>query len=1458
MSNVDVKLVFGVQGGGSLSGASGKEIKTKLTAIINQLKPKIKLSIDETSIRKELKRVQGIFKKELFNFYPTTKTNTNNSGSSKSNKNSEESRYLKEQNQQLKAWNDEIKKAGKIQQEMFKVAGNQGSAYYEGLNKEAEKLNKKLSQIGSGGTGNLAQKRVAELKNNLNKNELALQKELTKSANSYNKVVTRIGEYIERTDVKTEEGRQAIESLRRAMEAPIAENMDSLSDPQKLDAYNAKIKELNALLLQTSSTLHKTGAIGQTVGAKFKKALSSKFFQAVSASVIAFASRAMSQVYHNVLDIDQAVTNLQIATGKTRLETEKLVKSYAKLSKELGSTVTDVTNAADTWLRQGYDIAETEQLIANTMMLSKLGQLDSAEAAKNLTSAMKGYKVSVEESMGIVDKFTAVDMKAAISAGDIATAMAETATSADIAGVSMDSLIGYIATVGEVTQDSAESVGTFFKTMFARMGNVKAGVFIDDETGESLNDVEKVLSSLGIALRNQQGEFRDFGQVLDEVAAGWDNYDNIQQHAIATAMAGTRQQEKFLTLMENYGTASSYAMTAANSAGTAQEKYQAAYLDSIDAKLNTLKGTWQAFSANILDSDLIKTGVDFLSGIASVLNGIVSAGDGALVKIAAIVTISMVLTKQLNGNLKSIGDAFTNFFTNFKGKAASFMKTFATAFKSPMMYLTVFVSLIQLVDNSVVKAVLSIITVFTVLGLTIAAVIKGADSAIRGFMTSNPIGWILLAVMALIEGIKALDQLIMKNSFANLKEAAEKSKEAWQETADALKEVEDALSSVNDKIQEYTELEKERALTADERAELALLKQQQSTLESEQITAEENEDRALKKSAEDTKAALDKWKEKKEGTYEDYNGWQKAGRWTLGILTLGLSEIGFAIADAAKDTNQERAEAALQNYKNASEEEKAFLDEYISEINSLTDGYEYAVVTTDHPALSEAEVEVNRLLDMSYDLNEKKAVAAGKFDVAWQSTINRIKYDDSVAKLKALAESFELTDESMQSFVNDPANAEFVNHLKDIGLYGEDGAYGIHDLALKVKDLGKFIGETSKKSLLDIIDGGLEGAYNSLKQAQEDMEEFGIISMDTIRDLQEEFPELWASLQESGTITLGKDGYTLGDNSLNGYLENLRTQYKNTVDAAQEYYDKVKNADPSIYGDDIKTALTNLENATANYETLEQAISIMQRADLVEDYKDMLEEQSEALEAQKDKYKDIIDMRKELLETYADEIKKQKELEQKQQNVADLQTKLRLAQLDTSASGQARARELEEELKDAQEDLSEYTLEQAIEELTSNLDEEYKQMEDSIERQTSAITEAIENAANMSTAQLREALGLSSVGDVPEHHTGGFVGNIKPLKSNEEFAKLLNGELVVTPVQMSNFMNKTLPGMTSGVSGVVNYNSPLITINCDNVSKDSLPGLENIVNKAVKKIKEQIDSKFSRNGKKGSIDAFII
>ena len=101
----------------------------------------------------------------------------------------------------------------------------------------------------------------------------------------------------------------------------------------------------------------------------------------------------------------------------------------------------------------------------------------------------------------------------------------------------MNKLIGYLATVGEVTQKSMDSVGESFKTIFTRMQSVKLGKYLDDE-GEDISNVEIALDSVGIKLRKDADTWNNFGDVLDQVGTKWSTYSGVQKSAIANAFAG--------------------------------------------------------------------------------------------------------------------------------------------------------------------------------------------------------------------------------------------------------------------------------------------------------------------------------------------------------------------------------------------------------------------------------------------------------------------------------------------------------------------------------------------------------------------------------------------------------------------------------------------------------------------------------------------------------------------------------------------------------------------------------------------------------------------------------------------------------------------------------------------------------------------------------------------------------
>lgn len=337
-------------------------------------------------------------------------------------------------------------------------------------------------------------------------------------------------------------------------------------------------------------------------------------------------------------ELDEKLTDMRMATGYSYDEASELVSQYNILAKELGATTASVLEASNDWLRQGHTVSETNELIRDSMILSKVSNLESAKATEFLTSAMKNYQVAVEDVINIVDKLTSVDLVSATDAGGLAEAMSKTAVSASYAGVEMDRLLGYLAAVGEVTQDSMSSVGNAFKTFFARYSDIKAGkleLIDEDGTTEMLSDVEQSLKNVGIDIRSTITEFDDMGDALDDLHNKWDTLSNTQQNAIAKAFGGTWQKNRFLVLMENYDKAASYMETAANSAGTATEKF-GAYMESLASKVESFKASFESISMNTFDAQflgsvveagtLLLTFVDNINLLKSALIGLSAAG----------------------------------------------------------------------------------------------------------------------------------------------------------------------------------------------------------------------------------------------------------------------------------------------------------------------------------------------------------------------------------------------------------------------------------------------------------------------------------------------------------------------------------------------------------------------------------------------------------------------------------------------------------------------------------------------------------------------------------------------------------------------------------------------------------------------------------------------------------------
>lgn len=370
---------------------------------------------------------------------------------------------------------------------------------------------------------------------------------------------------------------------------------------------------------QMLNNINAAGARGQSVFQRFGGSLREAFSTFTMADMLQDGIYkiidAGKQGLETVKEFNDLKTDLAMATGEGKAYVNDLMKSYNDLGQELGAITSDVASSADSWLRQGRTMAETNQLIQDSMVLSKDAQMDSEQASKVLTATLNGFQMSADQAGHINDVLTSIDLQSASDAGGIGEALSRTASMANNAGVSLEKTAAMIATIKDVTQQSDETIGTSVKSILSRMNNIKVGKFVDDETGESLNDVEKVLGKVGISMRDVNGQFQDSEITIDSIAEKWDTFDKNTQKAISTAVAGTRQINSFISVMDNWDKVQSLTDAAFHSDGTAQKKFEENYMTSLEAKTNALKASMENLATTVVSDDMY---AGFLDGAKAV------------------------------------------------------------------------------------------------------------------------------------------------------------------------------------------------------------------------------------------------------------------------------------------------------------------------------------------------------------------------------------------------------------------------------------------------------------------------------------------------------------------------------------------------------------------------------------------------------------------------------------------------------------------------------------------------------------------------------------------------------------------------------------------------------------------------------------------------------------------------
>lgn len=591
-------------------------------------------------------------------------------------------------------------------------------------------------------------------------------------------------------------------------------NIDVGINGNKVDETTQSMNKLTSATKNTNSVF---GKLRNTISDTFS---TGKLAMTGYLAVLNEIRKASKNASRAIEDVDKAITDLSIASGMTREATAGLVKDYNKFAQDLKSTTVEVTSAADDWLRAGKKMSEAKDLIQDSVMLSKLGQISSSEATEDLLATMNGYNMSAEELRKALDAMVAIDFQAATSSGDLATGLKYSASSAASAEVSFNKLVAILGTVQDRTQQSAEVVGTFANTMLSRYRDVTIGKYLSDD-GEDISNYESVLKSVGIQLRDQQREFRDFETVLQEMADKWSSLTSVQQNALIKVAAGTRQQNRFIALMENYNKVLELTEVAANSAGTAVNKFNNSYANSLEAKKSGLQS---AFEAMVINSDFDEAYASILDATTALVKFVdeTNALKGAFIGLATMggikgflairtgINEAYISLNQFQNALKITKqttistDSFDKLLLLSKNLSQSQMKLLLSSKNLTNIQREQILvnSGLSKEESKLVLESYGLTTAQT--GLTAATTsLKNAAMGLWNTLIANPFVLITAAVSATVMAYSSYKQKLEETRKANIEAA-----DSASETAENLREVYvqyDRLSKITDKTTDQEE-----------------------------------------------------------------------------------------------------------------------------------------------------------------------------------------------------------------------------------------------------------------------------------------------------------------------------------------------------------------------------------------------------------------------------------------------------------------------------------------------------------------------------------------------------------------------------------------------------------------------------------------------------------------------------
>lgn len=961
-------------------------------------------------------------------------------------------------------------------------------------------------------------------------------------------------------------------------------------DSQKVSKANKQLASLNA-----------TAQEGKKQADKWNYSWS-KAFQ--SFTTYMSVTTVFYQTIHTIRDMIDEVTELDGALVELKKVTDLEGESLKRFTQEayaagtnVAKTGTEMVEAATSFAKAGYSEDQILQLGEVAAMYTNIADeaISSADAADFIIAQLKAFNLESKDmnetlanSYHIIDAVNEVSNNFAVSSSDIATNLGKASSVMANAGNSMEQMIGLMTAGTEVTRN-ASKVANGLKTITLRLQGM------DDEGEKNLElmaQMEGLFNKLGKTVYNTDGTLKNTYDLLGELADVYPDLTAAEKAYVTETIAGKYQAQNAAAILSNWKTALEATETAINSQGSALNE-NGKYLDSIEGKVSNFKSSFEQLSQSFISSDFIKGVVDFGTAILKVAN----SDFVQFITKAALLFVTLKSVQKTFNSLKTVIAAYSLSNSSLVKSLIYLTKGEAGLGKYLYENMAGYKSLTAAQKRSIIADQAKVASA-TAVNATLAAgalIITGLIAGYQAYKQKQA-----EAVQGAISNATELDT---KNN--NLDETISKIQELRNITDSNTSSYEDTIKAREELIKIQDELRAQYGKEADsinvvtdsisdQIVELKKLKQEQA-----QDYLDDNED-AYKKAKKKVnkkhqvegdeivgkynsvgRSLLYMGMKKDYSVPKEYSGVKNAENEYLYSSKMLIrndtyDNLSKELTDAANylkenreaiaemydvkieniDKEIKKIEDKAKEYANKNQDEKKLISEYDAKLKDAK-GYEQFKDELKKMSSQSAitKEDIKKLLEQYPELEAAMKKDGLTIDGLLKSYQN---YDDVVDKIgDTLGDEFTKDIESMIT----ANNLSYDSFTKLLEKYPELQTQ-LDNYGMSISDYTNKIGSlvskqlewtTAVKNFNTDIDN-LQSAFSALSAAQEEYNESGYISIDTLQtllDLDDEY--LGYLVDENGQLNLNKDAFkNLAQAKINDLIATEEQRHYNAVLAISE------------------------------------------------------------------------------------------------------------------------------------------------------------------------------------------------------------------------------------------------------------------------------------------------------------------